>query len=145
MKMKNIFKQIFLTTLVMLSLWGCESYLDVPPDANISQEDIFSNYNSYQGFVDQLYESMVDYNNHAICVSANLGGETMGSKGWNSGYHGSYGKYWDLVNNGSRSIFVGYGSSTNGVQERGLWDFAWVGARIANISLQNLHLLTNAN
>ena len=143
--MKKILKQIIFSTLIVLSFWACEDYLDVPPDANISEEDIFSSYNSFQGFVDQLYEYMVDYNNHAICVSPNLGGETMGSKGWSSGNHGAYGNYWAIVNDNSRSIYVGYGSESNGIHQRGIWDFCWDGARICNIGLTNFNLLTDAS
>lgn len=142
--MKKIVIQIIFSTIIMLGFWSCENYLDVPPDANISQDDIFSNYNSFQGFVDQLYECMVDYNNHAICVSANLGGETMGSKAWNSAYHGTYGNYWAIVNNSSRSIYVGYGSDFDKAGQLGLWDYSWKGDRIANIALENLDKLTNA-
>ena len=142
--MKKIYKQIIFVIVVALGAWSCEDYLDVPPDANISEEDIFSNYNSFQGFVDQCYEFIVDYNSHAICVSGNLGGEVMGSKGWISGYHGSYGLYWALANDGGqRSIFNGYNSG-NGIHQNGIWDFCWDGARVCNIGLGNLELLTNA-
>ncbi len=141
--MKKIVKQIIFSTLIVLSFWGCEDYLDVPPDATLTEDDVFGSYNTFQGFVDQLYTYLVDYNNHAICVSPNLGGETMGSKGWNSGYHGAYGNYWAIVNNSSRSIYVGYGNDANNLGQRGLWDFWSEGTRVCNLALLNLEKLTD--
>ena len=139
--MKKIVKQIIFSIVIVLSFWACEDYLDVPPDATLTEEDVFGSFNSFQGFVDQLYEYMVDYNNHAICVSPNLGGETMGSKPWSSGYHGAYGDYWALVSIWSRSIFVGYGSGTQNLRERGVWDMCWDGARICAIAQGNFSKL----
>lgn len=145
--MKNLIKQIIFSMLIVAGIYGCEDYLDVPPDANILEEDIFGNYNSFQGFVDQLYEFLVDYNNHDLCISPNLGGETIGSKPWSSGYMGSYGLYWDLVDaNINRSIYVGFprADTKDGIQGIGIWDMGWRGARICNIALANFDMLTNA-
>lgn len=144
MIMKKIFNYFVLVIIIGFGLWSCEDYLDVPPDASISEEDIFSKYQSFQGFVDQLYTYLVDYNNHTICVSPNLGGETIGSKPWSSGYHGAYGQYWSIVSDWSRSIYVGYGSATSNLDQRGLWDFCWEGSRICNIALRNLEKMVDA-
>ena len=86
---------------------------------------------------------IVDNNMHGICISPNLGGETIGSKGWSSGNHGANTDYWAIVNDWSRSIYVGYGSG-NQKGQNGAWDYWPLGCRVANICLANLDMLTDA-
>ena len=46
---KNIIYYI-LSILFAVSLAGCEKYLEIPVEAGISEEDIFSTYIGFQGF-----------------------------------------------------------------------------------------------
>ena len=105
--------------------WSCESYLDVPPEASVYEEDIFGTYLTFQDFLDPIYNMVFDYNNHAICCSQNLGGEALGSKGWVTADITSRGDYWAIVQN-ALSNFIGY-------NDEGIWDYSWQGIRICNI------------
>jgi len=124
-------KKLLLTTIIIGFLGlACEDYLDFPPEASISEENIFSSYYSFQGFIDQCYSRIVDYNSHAICVSQNLGGEAIAVQSWTCSYMASRGDYWSLVQYG-RSNYIGY-------QAKGIWLYSWEGIRIANIALEKL-------
>jgi len=134
-KIKNIIWPLLLLAILFTA---CEDYLDVPPEADLTEEDIFSTYQNFQGFQDQLYSMISDYNGHAICVSANFLGETVSPTTWNSANMGCRGDYWSLVNDaGNRSIFRGYNEGTN-VDQNGAYDYWPVGCRIANLCLENL-------
>ncbi|MGQ1891342.1 RagB/SusD family nutrient uptake outer membrane protein [Thermophagus sp. OGC60D27] len=139
MKRLNIYISTLL--LVSLSLFSCEDYLDVPPEAEITEEQVFGSYLTYQGFIDQMYEKIVDYNGHAICVAQNLGGETVGNKPWNTAYMATHGDYRALGHNSwSRSNFLGYGDNGRGGSR---W-FSWEGIRIANHAIANIENLKQA-
>lgn len=146
--MKKLKYYLIALVAVAITLSGCESYLHVEEDATaISEEEIFGSYNAFQGFVDQLYEGILDVNKAGICVSANLAGENMGSKGWNSAYHGSHGDYWALMYTNGRSIFTGYGNNQTEIPvQEGVYEWGWRNIRVANYALEKLEgdMLTDA-
>ncbi|MBA9078627.1 RagB/SusD family nutrient uptake outer membrane protein [Rufibacter quisquiliarum] len=53
--MKNI---KFIYAIVLLFCLGCEDYLDKSPDLGISEGDIFSDYNSIRGYLDNCYVAL---------------------------------------------------------------------------------------
>ncbi len=146
--MKKLKYYLIVLVIGAMTLPGCEDYLHVEEDATaLAEDEVFGSYNAFQGFVDQLYEGIIDVNKSGICVSANLAGETMGSKGWSSGYHGSHGDYWSLINSNSRSIFVGYGNNkSTSTTDEGIYEWGWRNIRVANYALEKLEsgLLTDA-
>ncbi len=142
--LERILKSLILSGLFLSS---CEDYLAVEEDAtSINEEEIFGSYAKFQGYVDPLYEIIIDNNKSGICVTANLAGETMGSKAWSSAYMGTYGNYWALINANSRSIFTGYENNNNGPLNEGIYEWGWRGIRIANTALKHLStdILTDA-
>lgn len=118
--------------------WSCEDYLDVPPEASVSQEEVFGSYLRFQGFVDQMYQRVVDYNRHAIVCSQNLAGETLAEQGYADSQYAVKGDYWSLMS-GGRSNFIGYGNNA-----KGIWAYCWEGIRIANVGLENFNTLVDA-
>jgi len=63
--MKNVFKKYrirsFLNVLLVgLSLGACEDYLDKAPEATLAETDIFRNFVSFQGFVEEMYHCITD-------------------------------------------------------------------------------------
>ena len=61
--MKGIEKYIINTVLVMVTLLcavSCEDYLDKAPEADITEKDVFGNFTSFQGFVEQMYNCIMD-------------------------------------------------------------------------------------
>ncbi|MGM8361872.1 RagB/SusD family nutrient uptake outer membrane protein [Flavobacterium sp. ARAG 55.4] len=138
--MKRNFKLFLSVIIISLIASSCEDYLDVPPEAAITEDKVFSTYLSFQGFEDQMYEYIVDPNLSNITVGHNLTGETIAKQGWNTSQGASTGNYLNLTQGRSNFRFFDDGSGI----EKGIWAYSWKGIRRANISLEKLSLLTNA-
>lgn len=139
-KMKRyIFKiGLILTSVFMLS--NCTEYLNIPPEAAITEEQIFGSYASFQGFQDQLLNNLVDYNNHGARVTHSIGGEALSPSG-QSVFNGNLGNYTYLVTN--RGI---YATAESNKFSAGLYVSMWENIRMANMCLEKLEsgILTNA-
>ena len=57
--MKTKFYNIIMIVLI-LGVSSCEDYLDVNPDFGLTEEDVFSSYESTRGFLDNCYEVLLD-------------------------------------------------------------------------------------
>ncbi|GIZ09715.1 RagB/SusD family nutrient uptake outer membrane protein [Flavobacterium sp. UMI-01] len=57
--MKAKFYKIIMVLLV-ISVSSCEDYLDVNPDFGLTEEDVFSSYESTRGYLDNCYEFLLD-------------------------------------------------------------------------------------
>ena len=134
--MKKFLKLGFTVFLLTIFTSSCEEYLDIPPEADIAPEDVFGTYFTFQGFLDQNYDYILDYNGMTITVGHNLTGETIAVQGWNTSAGASTGNYLNLTE--GRSNFKFFGS------DRGIWQDCWRGVRRSNIALENLDLLVNA-
>ena len=131
--MKKIFKVVVFVFLMSFIASSCEDYLDVPPEAEITDKDVFGTYLTFQGFIDKMYDYVFDYNGMTITVGHNLTGETIAFQGWNSSQGASTGNYLNLTQ--GRSNFKFFGT------EDGIWKNSWEGIRRANVALENLDLL----
>ena len=67
--------------LIALITTSCEEYLDIPPEVELSEEEIFGNYLNFQGFQDKLLNNLVDYNQHGWNVTNSIGGECLAIAG----------------------------------------------------------------
>jgi hypothetical protein len=142
--MKSIYKLMIITLFSSVLLSGCEDYLDVPPDATLTENDIFTSYETFQGFLDPCYDMVSDPNINALVVSANMGTESVSSSSASPVWCALSLDYWKLSQN-TRSIYIGQGFSYQGkIDKDGLWHWWPIGCRIANIGLANLELLTDA-
>lgn len=137
----KILKYLSLIILISLTQVSCDEYLDKTPDAEVTEEDIFGTYPSFQGFVDILYSKIFDYNSHRIVQSFNLGGDVISIIGWAAGNTGNNGDYWQVLQ--YNYIIDGDGWPTGG-DGSGIYKDGWRGIRIANIALDKLPLLVNA-
>jgi starch-binding outer membrane protein, SusD/RagB family len=145
--MKNSIKIVLISLLMGMSTSSCEEYLDVPPDATLTEESVFSTYNTFQGFIDPLYDLVSDPNSHCLSGSANYGTESLNVRAdlpvgaanvldyIKLGYGG--GSYW--TGNVAKT-----GTQVSTVVD-GLWDFWPYACRIANISLKNLDKLKDTS
>jgi starch-binding outer membrane protein, SusD/RagB family len=134
---KNI---LILFSIIALAMFGCEEYLNIPPEADISEAEIFGSYESFQGFQDQLLNNVVDYNRHGARVTHAVGGEALSPTG-QTVFNANAGDYWYMLTN--RGIYCpGESSSFLG----GLYTKHWESVRIANMCLEKLktNLLTDA-
>jgi len=143
-------KSYFLITVIILSicsLSSCKQYLDKPAITDIPSDEAFKNFTNFQGFTEELYNSIPlvttqDYHNNW-----NFGEEEL----WETdetrlfAYSVDQGDYWGW-NTAYYSWFKTGGNP--GSQTRGdkghLWGLAWYAIRKANIGIANLDKLTDA-
>jgi starch-binding outer membrane protein, SusD/RagB family len=137
--MKRYFSKIGFLLFGLLLFSGCEDYLNIPPEAAISEAEVFGTYNGFQGFQDKILGNLHDYNRHGARVTTALGGEAMSPTG-QSVYNANLGNYWYLLTN--RGIWAEGESGAH----RGFYQLVWESMRIANMSLEKLEtdMLKNA-
>ncbi len=138
--MKNKAIYLILTLALVISFTGCEDYLEIPLEAGLTEEDIFSTYRDFQGFQDQLPVMMKDYTRGGARRVHALGGEAVAYAGFsvtkaNLGLYARSGG--GLMQ--AHSIFFPHneGSPHEGANF-GLYSHMWKAVRIANICLAKL-------
>ena len=97
MKSININKIFILFSLLAMTFWSCEEYLETPADVNVNEDDVFGSYLSYQGYVDLMYSHLVDYNNHALTTTMDIGGEVIAIQSWSSADKGNQSNYYSWI------------------------------------------------
>ena len=115
-----------------LTIVSCEEYLDKAPEATITEKDVFGSFTSFQGFIEEIYNWVVDIRNQAGVVYTFLNADEMLQ---NTPLSFDEGNYWNA--------FTG-SSSSDPSQSQGVWNCAWYGIRKANIALSKLDLLVDA-
>jgi hypothetical protein len=127
---------VFGISLLSLTTVSCESYLDKAPEATITEKDAFVNFVSFQGFVEEMYNCITDYNKAGAWNQYLFADETLG----NSPYPFDQGDYWN-----QNSLFYGETANTNlESRTKRIWPLCWYGIRKANLGLNHLDLLTDA-
>ena len=119
-----------LVTLIVFT--SCKKFLDIPPEAAISEAQVFGTYASFQGFQDQLLNNLVDYNNHGARVTHSVGGEALSPSG-QSVFGGNTGDYFYLLVN--RGIYC---PAESNLFSAGLYSSMWSNIRLANQCLEKL-------
>jgi starch-binding outer membrane protein, SusD/RagB family len=145
--MKSIKLKKLISGLVVLTIFaGCDSYLDMTPELDVSERDIFSTFEGTQGFLDKNYILIVDV----------LAYETGGFPGYGDDFISVTGRipvaaagdFWDVIGpSNSWTIFYisrNQFSRINPGDTRGLWPDSWEGIRMANLVLEKLPLMVNA-
>jgi hypothetical protein len=132
----------------MISMAGCEDYLNIPPEAALDEEDVFRSYETFQGFQDELLDMLVDYNRQGARRTMSLGGEAV-SKSGQSVIHANLGRYSQSSGGlmASQSIFFSHDEGSRSEEsDTGLYSHMWAALRIANMCLLKLQegLLTDA-
>ncbi len=128
---------------------SCDEYLDQTPEALIDEHDIFSTYESFQGFIDANYAEILCYNHHYMVTTADFGGDVFCYINWASGYTGNVGDYWYIAgghDDDTPSLFNStFDNSWWGPNETsGIWAGGWRGIRVCNVALEHLDLLSDA-
>lgn len=126
--------------LAILLTGACDSYLDKTPDADVTEEDIFRSYKTFQGYVDQCYSYIIDYNQHALTTGAENGDHTTAFQGWASGNKFTQGRYWDFMNV-LHSNYWTTEDNDNGDDDSGIWVDGWRGIRASNMGISKLDML----
>jgi len=138
--MKRYIIKLSVIIAIASMLFSCKEYLNIPPEADISEEEIFGTYANFQGFQDKLLNNLVDYNNHGARVTHSVGGEALSPSG-QSVFGGNNGDYNYLLSN--RGIYC---TAESNKFSAGLYTSMWENIRLANMCLEKLEsgLLTEA-
>src|SRR5690606_20863123 len=111
------------------------------PEAEIKKEDVFSNYPSFQGYMDVFYHfifSGLSFNQTGVPMD--LGGEF-----YNTNYvesivvKGDYWHNWEFYRFLNPDRYYPYGIQLK--SNWGIWGGGWRAIRGMNLALENLHLL----
>ncbi|GGH15478.1 RagB/SusD family nutrient uptake outer membrane protein [Sphingobacterium alkalisoli] len=149
--MRNYYNKTLLFTLcIMLTSFGlssCKKYLDKAPNSDIETEEVFKNFRNFQGFTEELYNSIPLVSASEYHNNWNYGeeeyweiGETRlmanavdqgDSWGWNT-------RYYSWFKTG------GSASSTSRFEKGKLWGLSWYAIRKANVGIANLDLMVDA-
>jgi hypothetical protein len=141
--MKKInYKIILLSLIVPVFLISCEDYLEKTPDAGVTEADVFTSYNSFQGFEDQMYAFVVEPNGSENSQGTENGDHTVSGLFWSSAGKFQVGNYRGMINVGNSN----YWSYKHGVYnvKHGHWSAGWAGIRVANLAIEKLPMLVNA-
>ena len=149
--MKNYTVKILLLLGLMFS-FSCEDYLDVAPESELDQTDVFSNFDNAQGFVEEMYALVVDYGTSAHTFQDYLyGDDAHGNRTWKGSYQIDNGdlnglrrsNYSYLTSWKNATYGTGNANTNQANQSRrpGLWDGSLKGIRNANIVLESADLM----
>ena len=117
--------------MLLLASTACEDYLDKAPEADITEKDVYGNFNSFQGFVEEMYNCIMDPDKGGAWNKYLFADETLNNKPYNF----DYGNYW-----GHEAYFYGQKAnptSTN-PRDRRVWEYAWYAIRKANLALEKI-------
>jgi len=152
--MKN-FKVKIVLFLGLLLAFACEDYLDIAPEAEIEAADVFGTFETSQGFVEEMYNLVVDYGTNGWSFQDYIYGDdgynTQGFKfstqldrgelnrwiGGSLSYIHQNNRFQTGSNNGALG-------STNEEQGRGrpkVWNASMRGIRKANVVIANEDLM----
>lgn len=135
--------------MVFLFSYSCEDYLDKAPESTLTEEDVFKDFDHAQGFVEEMYQLVVDYGTAGHTFQDYIfGDDAYASQGYRaSGQidNGTLGfwvtnKYCYLNDNGKDDL-----TQKNARNRPGLWDGSLKGIRRANIVIKNIDLMVNAS
>ncbi|MDR1724661.1 MAG: RagB/SusD family nutrient uptake outer membrane protein [Tannerella sp.] len=130
MKTIKYLLSIYLIAVLGISMTSCEDYLEKTPASDISDKDAFGNFTSFQGFIELLYNCIVDpdkggaWNNH-LFADENVGP---------SPYPFDQGNYWS----NSGYLFGSLNPTSTNSRDKRLWENAWWAIREANLALEKL-------
>ncbi|HEY5369043.1 MAG TPA: RagB/SusD family nutrient uptake outer membrane protein [Hanamia sp.] len=135
-----------LVTLMFVALSSCKKYLDKAPGTNVSSTAAFTNFTNFQGFTEELYSAVPEYESHIWACDWMLGDEIVHKTGitWLNEQFDN-GDSWSWTNSEWISWLDGDGGTyhtnpTTGFG-KGLWPNAWYGIHKANLGLANLSML----
>jgi len=135
MKKIKYYLRFYVTFLMLLlASVSCEDYLDKAPEADIQDKDVYGNFTSFQGFVENLYNCIMDPDKGGAWNKYLFADETLN----NYPYNFDNGNYW---NNETYFFGVEVTASrlaSNTARDRRVWEYAWYAIRLANMALEKI-------
>jgi len=128
-----LYRKVFvlLLAVMVVPLNSCEDYLDKAPQADISEKDAFGNFRSFQGFMEELYNCIMDPNKGGAWNQYLFADETLNNKP----YAFDDGNYWS-----AEGYFYGQAVNTtdNNSRTKRVWEYAWYAIRKANLAIEKI-------
>lgn len=120
-----------LLSVILVFITSCEDYLDKSPDADVTEKDVFGNFRSFQGFIEQMHNCIMDPDKGGAWNKYMFADERLNNKRYNF----DYGNYW-----GDEAYFYGKSVDISKLEgrERRIWEYAWYGIRVANVALDRI-------
>lgn len=142
------FAPLFL--IVAMTTVSCTDYLDKAEESEISDTEAYKDFRNFQGFVEELYACIPEFDKGYWTNSWNWGEDEIQNVGID--YHMVYkidqGDFWgwQAEHDGWSSGWMDKADfNPAGTRfQHGLWPGCWYGIRKANMGLENLDLLTDA-
>ena len=154
-KIKGLLMSLSISTSLPLgglgwALTACTDYLDKAPESEISEADAYKDFRNFQGFVEELYNCIPEFDKGYWTNSWNWGEDEIMNVGID--YHMVYkidqGDFWgwQAEFDGWQSGWMDRHSFNPGGNrfDHSLWPGCWYGIRKANMGLENLDKLTDA-
>lgn len=133
MKIYNSYKKFYLIFLVLICIsTSCEDYLDQAPEADISEKDAFGDFTSFQGFIEEMYNCVMDPDKGGAWNNYSFADENLNNKV----YAFDIGNYW--ANEGYFHGRPNVNPASLSPRDRRIWDWAWYAIRKANVALEKL-------
>lgn len=131
-----------------LTLWSCEKYLDKTQKADVSENDVFSTFINFQGYVETMYDDIVDpIHLQSSFGEFNNGDDVISNRGSNW----LNGNYFGVISSGNSQYYntnairsSGTWNGTSAIRNDAIWQNSWFGIRAANMTLLHLKDLIDA-
>lgn len=146
-------KIIYLLILFASAVYGisCKKYLEKTPVADISEKDVFTSFDTYQGYVETMYDDIVDWVHlTSRFAEFNWGDDIIPTR--TQGFiEGDY--FFVIASSGTNANSPFYniaatrasGAWNNNLTRRqAIWQNSWFGIRAANVALAHLNDLVDA-
>ncbi|MBW8331164.1 MAG: RagB/SusD family nutrient uptake outer membrane protein [Prolixibacteraceae bacterium] len=137
----------YIAVLLMgLSLSACEEYLDKAPEASINEKDVFGNFISFQGYVEEMYGCISDPHKalagNVFCHMF-LADETLSNSPllWDDGNY--WFDQWRFLTIANANYTIPFMMEPQTMRKR-IWPLSWYAIRKANLGLEKLELMTDA-
>ena len=149
--MKTYRKIIYLIGLISsVFICSCEDYLEKTQKADVSEKDIFTNFDNFQGYVETMYDDIVDpIHKQASFAEFNNGDDILSTHG--PGTTWVRGDYFTIIGNNNSQYYntgatrtSGSWNGTSAIRNQAIWQNSWYGIRAANITLAHLKDLVDA-
>ncbi len=145
--MKN-YKIIFVLALfTFICSTSCKKYLEKTPVADVSEKDVFTSFNTYQGYVETMYDDIVDWVHLTNRFAEfNWGDDIIPTR--KQGF--IEGDYFFVMANGNSPYYNTAATRSSGAwnnnltRRHAIWQNSWFGIRAANIALAHLTDLVDA-
>lgn len=135
------YKLRFISILVAgLTLSSCEKYLDQAPEATLTDKEVFGDFMSYQGWIEELYNAIPSIGMSGSAPKVQYADESLNCTG---PLPCDQGNYWGIGTWLEYSTTVSTGITQAQNMAYRLWPVSWYAIRKANIALSKMEFFVN--